>query len=536
MQRRSSALLKKFWPFLVALFLYGWILADLLSKSIRENAGQFIYTLDDPYIHMAIAKNFAQLGVWGVTAYGFTSSTSAPLWTLILSAVYRLVGVNNLAPLVMNILASVGLLALAQYILSRFTHRSWLVFLVLVALVYITPLPSQTLTGMEHLLHALLSLALAFTAASTLSPGHALSLRRGLALAGLAMLLTATRYEGLFLTGAVILLLLIRKHFVPALGVGLAGSFPSLLYGWISRSHGWYFLPNSLLLKTGALNTPPSEWFPQVFANLVEQANENAAVIALLLLSLASWIALSSRREAQAPRVMLILFSLATISHLIFADLGWFYRYEAYLFPLGLTAIAAAFANVLETLPIRVRLKSNLTYAILLLALTLTAISWPRARYALRDTVTATGNIYQQQVQMAHFVKKFYSGQTVAANDIGAINYYAGIRVLDLFGLGSLEPAHLKLEGRYNTAHIESLVREQEVAVVIVYDSWFESYGGFPRSWVKVGEWTIPNNVVCGDDTVSFYAPNPQARAALRNNLVQFSSQLPHGVRSRIFQ
>ncbi|MGO9387121.1 MAG: hypothetical protein ACLPWD_03630 [Methanobacterium sp.] len=46
----------------------------LLVISLRLNNGHFAYGLDDAYIHMSIAENFALHGVWGVTLYGFTSS------------------------------------------------------------------------------------------------------------------------------------------------------------------------------------------------------------------------------------------------------------------------------------------------------------------------------------------------------------------------------------------------------------------------------------------------------------------------------
>jgi hypothetical protein len=33
---------------------------------LRQTNGHFVYSLDDPYIHLAVAKNLARHGVWGV--------------------------------------------------------------------------------------------------------------------------------------------------------------------------------------------------------------------------------------------------------------------------------------------------------------------------------------------------------------------------------------------------------------------------------------------------------------------------------------
>ena len=96
--------LKRFWPILAATVLLWGALATLLIQSLRMNQGHVVYALDDAYIHMAMGKNFARHGVWGVTPYQFTSASSSPLWTFLLSVIYFLFGVDNVAPLVMTIL------------------------------------------------------------------------------------------------------------------------------------------------------------------------------------------------------------------------------------------------------------------------------------------------------------------------------------------------------------------------------------------------------------------------------------------------
>ena len=97
------------------------------------------------------------------------------------------------------------------------------------------------------------------------------------------------------------------------------------------------------------------------------------------------------------------------------------------------------------------------------------------------------------------------------------------IKCLDLCGLGSLEVARSKMDGDYDTQEIYYLAKRKEIKIAIRYDHWFEEYGGIPSQWIKVGEWEITNNVVCGGDTVSFYAVDPEGERKLIENLRIFS-------------
>src|SRR5688572_5305419 len=108
---------KPHWPLFAAAGLLLVIFTVQLTLSIRKNEGHFVYALDDPYIHMAIARNFARHGVWGVTRYEFSSSTSSLLWTLLLAAAY-LVTSSAYVPLVFNIACAIFLLAIAYFILE----------------------------------------------------------------------------------------------------------------------------------------------------------------------------------------------------------------------------------------------------------------------------------------------------------------------------------------------------------------------------------------------------------------------------------
>ncbi len=129
-------------------------------------------------------------------------------------------------------------------------------------------------------------------------------------------------------------------------------------------------------------------------------------------------------------------------------------------------------------------------------------------------------------------MKKYYHGERVGANDIGAINYLAEIDCLDLWGLANKEVAQMKLQGNYDNRKIYELGKARRVKIAILYDEWFARYGigGVPAEWVKVGEWKIQNNIVCGSDFVSFYAVQPEEKEKLAENLKEFAGKLLHDV------
>ena len=152
---------------------------------------------------------------------------------------------------------------------------------------------------------------------------------------------------------------------------------------------------------------------------------------------------------------------------------------------------------------------------------------WTRAARAWNELGIASHNIYEQQFQMARFLRQFYRGQGVAVNDIGVVDYYVDIGLVDLWGLGTMEVTQAKLDHTYSQDVLRRLFAKRDVRVVIAYVGFSGEYGGYPAEWIPVGQWTIPNNLVCGSPTVYFFAPNVTMMPKLIDALQTFSPRLP---------
>ncbi len=587
------------WPAAAALLLLYAVLGACLAAALERNDGHFTYVLDDPYIHMAWAKNLAEHGVAGVTRYAYSSSSSSIGWPLLLASTYLVSGTNALAPLVLNVLCATAVVWLAYVLLSRQGISPWLNFGCLSMIAFCTPLPAIVFTGMEHTLHVLLAMAFLYLAAKSVSrpekgtgpicakhpkgrsgkldlspfppPGDGREaqqaspeskLWRRAATAcyfALPALITMTRYEGALMIGVVCLLLAIRRRIWEAVALGLLGAAPVVVNGLVAVSKGWHFLPNPVLLKG---RTPSGFSFDQILDGLrltaltmIRQPHVPAMIAAtLLLLVLLHRMAESeivggdsagdamapdfSRRRSRLPqttaKTMLWTVLATAILHVQLAKIGWFFRYEAYLMACGLLAVFMVTAG-----GVREYFRGAAVWKRAAACCTAGMLALPLLHHGGRSLALippATTLIYQQQYQMAAFLNRYYAGQAVAANDIGAINYYADVRNLDLWGLGSLDVADARLQNRYGPEEIRWLSAQHGVKVAMVFTDWFdEHYGGLPPNWREVGQWEIAAIGGSRNYVVSFYAVDPGETDALAENLREFSSQLPQSVVQRGF-
>lgn len=535
----------RYFPLAISLLCLWITVIVVVIQSAGNNHGHIIYALDDPYIHMAAAKNLVAHGVFGVTPYSFSSASSSILWPLLLAAIYTLAGPNEITPLLLNLaFATVGLFA-ADYIAARYGLKPGYRLVTLLALVFITPMPAIIMAGLEHNLQIAVTLLFIYLAVQALTEdtGKYNVKRTGILLSVLALLATMARYEDAFYVLIVCALLLARKRFVTAVAVAVAGALPIVVFGAVSIANGALFFPNPVVAKSqlSSINS---------FSDLLKLPGDYG-YMALMTTPPILWLVVGSLmlfcyryskyQTIWNPTVLpLPIFVGTALLHLRFSSLGAMYRYEGYLVAAGVLFLSLCSQEyfpekiTLRRLALHTRSLLPKAIAVGVLAFFVCIPFVGRAAHSLSDAIVAHTNIYEQQYQMARFLNQYYSGAAVAANDIGAIDYFADIHLLDLVGLGSTEVVRDIKAQNFDTADISRLVKNNNTRIAVVYDSWFMGTTALPTQWVKVAEWTIPHNVVCGDRTVAFYAVAPTEAAALSSNLRAFSQELPADVVSLV--
>ena len=506
------------------LAIYLGLLGILLWLSLARTAGEFTYAQDDPYIHLAMARTLAEHGVWGVRAGEFASASSSPLWTLLLAGLWALGAHQVWVPFALNVVFGMAVVVLAARYAAELSPRAPLV---VAAIVLVTPLPTLAFIGMEHTLQVLLVLVFAWQACERLAGDRDDWLRPSMT----AAVMAATRYESLFLVAVVGAVLLWRGRVRPAAILAAASAAPLAVFAAYSVAHGGLILPNSVLMKSGpgrfesfsaGVAAVAADWIAvrNLFLRPPQLALTLAALGGLLLVPAAA---------LRGARVWLVaLFVATSVLHACLVKLEWFFRYEAYLMVLGVLALAGLAAAVEWPRGVERKRRAPWHPATIPLLVLLGMPLAVRALTALATTSGATGNIFEQQVQLGRFFRQHYPGRPIAVNDLGAVAWLSTSPILDIVGLASQPVADLKRRRSLDAAALGRLADERHVEAIALYEDVFAPI--LPASWVKVGEWKIQNNVGVSGDVVAFFARTDLDAAVLERALQAYAASLPEGV------
>jgi hypothetical protein len=518
----TTGKMKKYLPFLCGLSFTAVTVAVIEYLTLKKTGGHFCYPLDDTFIHMAVSKNLALYGNWGITPTGFVSTSSSPLFTVLLTLFFKLFSVNIFMPFVISCIGSLLLLLGMHKELNNYTSLSVTnkITCIITSIVCGT-LPAMSLLGMEHSLQMAFTLFFVHSIASLLSDTKKNKLWPAVIW---AMLMTATRYENVFFIIAAFALLAWQKNIKTAIIIAIAGALPLLLFGVYSKLQGGYFIPNSVLIK-GNQNF---KYFLNGGTSLLQATTSISGIIVIaMIIAFRRWQAKKYDRDFWILGMLII----AGLLHSALASFGWFYRYEAYLILLGcfhLSKMALIWLQQNGPEGLKKQLIPAAMIAVIVYSLPVRGLN------SFRNATRAIYNIYEQQYQMGLFLRQYYKGQTVAANDIGAITYMADLNTIDMWGLGNNQVAQARKNMYWNNAFLQKVVADNHTRISVMYDSWFDK--DLTKNWVKVATWELPYNYICGDIKVSFYGITENEAALLKNNLTSFATQLPGDVKVEYFK
>jgi hypothetical protein len=503
------------------------ILTNMLSKT----NGVFIYGLDDPYIHLSIARTLVDHGMVGVSEDAVSFANSSVLWPLLLAMFIVVGGYSDLWPLIINIMTGIGSFWLIAAIAARHKIHPLGGFLLMLLMFIMSPYVPLMFNGMEHIMHIFVLLLVLHNYLRL--PEHGSTM--GVSATGLLVsiiIAVLVRPETIFLGFALCIVLLLRKQFKLGLSILVASVLPQVLTGIAMVAAGGEFLSYSMMVKArvhelSMLADVKNIYYYSVLLPMLSAEGWQFYTVLVLLAVAGGHASLRSPRK----RITELLLACALIVpiHVYYIGHGPLQRYSGYLFA---TTIVIFFLYWLMHLQSKMYMRKDVDIRIisipslvLFFFAVLPLIS--DGMYNYRQTVTASVNIYQQQYQMALFLREHYEREAVVLNDIGLTVLHGNAIPVDLVGLSEKRVARARRARAFTTDSIRAVVSDYNVRIGVLYKSWFQNEMELPQEWLPVGEWKISDNIVCGDDVVTFYAIDTTAAATLAAFLDDFETRLP---------
>jgi len=506
-------------------FLLCLILMEFVSIMML-NSGLLVYTLDDPYIHLALAENIKQ-GHYGINMGEFSSPSSSALWPFILAPFsfypYSAFFIN-VASAIASVIVVIKIINLSIQITDDRT-RNIFVSAITILFILATNVVGLVFTGMEHSLQLLTVLLVAY--------GLVIEIKENKVewwLLSAIIVAPLIRYESMAISLAAILYLVMRKRFK---STGIALLFIGLLLGGFSiflTSLGLDPFPNSVIAKSSVVGSGGAldRFVLNFLGSLYNRQGLVLCFGVLMLLFYLFW----SKKEIKRKQLAAVTI-IAVFLHFIAGRYGWYNRYEIYILAFEIVVILYLFLPLFSKNLFRSN-KSNLNlFNVISFAVVVTVVVGVPYIYALFSIPKASNNIYEQHYQMHKFVVNYYN-KPVAVNDIGYVSYKNSNYVLDLWGLGSQKALKFRFHS-HNANWKQNLIDEANVKLVMIYDDWF--HNDIPDEWKKIGELHLgKKKITPARRAVSFYSTDNKSYPEILRKIILFSKTLPAGVQFKFEQ
>jgi hypothetical protein len=511
-------------PAVLVSLLFSTVIFTMYLAAARHTGGMFVYPLDDSYIHLALARTLVLHHNWGINPTEFASASSSPGWTVLLAMTDAVGGLHLVNGIILNAICAIALLFAVDHSIKIFVPsvRLWFRYLTLVAILFCTPLTSLTMIGMEHVAQALSVLLFVIVATQILSlPLEAPTPPATAAwLFLIALFAGAIRYEAVFVVVPVCICLVLRRRVGVAVLAGLGSAVAPVIFGIYFHHKSGFWLPFSVMAKASGQPPLSVKYF-------LDQTHGFRSLLPLIALG---WL-LRFRKFGfwHSSQLLLFFAGSVTLLHLAVAPVGWLMRYESYLVCLCLFALCVVAAGlhspgvVVENIR---QSSASRKYATALLGLLVLGLGFDltrRATQGIVEPIHASEDRFLEHIQMAKIVSGAYDHDAVVVNDIGTIAFYSDAHLLDVIGLGSVEPIRDRMERHsFTAADVASWASAQNASIAILQTQWQRVSSVIPPTWMKIQTWTIPRNVVFKDFEISFFAIEPKEIPRLCAILAKF--------------
>ena len=495
--------------------LLGTLMAYVLLLVLTD--GNFTYAISAPYIHMTIAKYFIMDGILSVDGETYSSASSAPLWMILISPFYKLLGAKLFVyfSAVLNLVFQILTLALVFKIVERFTAQK-LHYAYGILLILGTPFITLTLGGTEHSLQIFLIVWFIYYLIPYLQDREGFDEKWKLLL--LAPFIVFVRYEDIaFIVAVAMVLAFYFREWKFAFSL-LASSlvFVAIFAFWSAVILGIDPVPTSIIAKT----TVNQLGFMEKFLDNLRQPH----IVVLLVLNLAIFIKTllgtkvsDSKKSNQVLLILSTIFIMTLMAHLLFARLGWMFRYEAYLVTFGLLNIII----YQHLFPLQKK------WFLAILAFLLLGLAKQIAYSPIYASFSAK-KIYEQKIQTAKFVKEYYTASHLTTDNIGSIPYFSDVKVFDIHGLTNPEIVRLKTQNIYTDKIKKELILKKNNEMIIAYSSRFKDEN--IEGYTKIVDWKVNNRLHPSDSVVSLYSRNDKLEENYKKVKLFSEKELPKNV------
>jgi hypothetical protein len=479
---------------------------------LHLNKGVFTYVIDDPYIHLVLARSLAA-GHYGFNAGESSSPSSSILFPFVLVP-FVTAGLGTVAPLIINIVA----LLITTYLLHRWltdemAATGFMASALTLTFVLTFSLVNMVFVGMEHSLQLLIGFIVC-RGVSRIGSG----LQAGWSFWAAVVIGPLIRYEMLAMSFSALAFTAwrTRRFGAPALAAAavclMVGGFGAFLV-----SRGLWWLPGSVMSKIPYLSQPGFSTLRTVRRFVTDFLGNADTQPGTLMAGLACLsIAGAMRRPDRTGYAVLAMLWL--LAELLAGQVGWYRRYELWaVTSISLMAVAT-WAPLKETI-------GSLRPVPLTAAAMCLLIATSPYLVLLERIPTGANNIYNQQYQMGLFVQRL-GVRSIAVNDVGLIGWMnPGVYVFDVIGLASPETLAHRRCCPDDAEWMDEMARRHGVQLILIYDSWVPAR---PASWTKIGELRLAGKLVTpAFSVVSIYGANSAVATDLAPKLAALAPNLP---------
>lgn len=449
----------------------------------------FTYTLDDPYIHLELAKNIFR-GNHGINMTEFSAPSSSILFPFLL-APFSNFQLYLFIPFIYNsIFFILTAFLLITFFRDKFENNK---YAIAASILFLFSINSYGLvfTGMEHSLHLLLTI---FSTLCLLNKKW------------------LERYNFLFYA-SIILAPLVRFE-------GMAISLPILIYIYLSQSqerkkciYSFFILFACITGYASFLYLNIGEVLPS--SVLMKQRTFSDGGIKIILWNIYNmskkygWLFCISFfiiwRLNKKDNIFNLFVGSTILLFLSFGRYGWYGRYEVF------------FLSFILLLLINNLYKKFRFETVHIFAFALMPFIFALQVYCTLTVPIASSNIYNQQYLLSQFVKKF--DKPVAVNDLGLISYFSDKYVLDLWGLGNNDT--LKARKNKEIDFVSNFAKKYKTELLIIYSDWFSSQE--LADFIHVADLNLKGKrITPASSKVSFYVSDKNLISEVQNQLLDF--------------